>query len=161
MRYEDYELSTAEHFSPPNIFWSRFILHNVSAACFRSQEKISCCAEYLWWTWLPAGYQYFQGEWVSSAKPFCAFDSSSLFQQVYQSNKLWLQNHFKMSHFTKLDVFRRFRNFYFSLIHWWFLTFFVHWSQCCWASKLIFLLLEYHRFSSFSMKTILTKFENL
>ena len=113
MRYEDYELSTAEHFSPPNIFWSRFILHNVSAACFRSQEKISCCAEYLWWTWLPAGYQYFQGEWVSSAKPFCAFDSSSLFQQVYQSNKLWLQNHFKMSHFTKLDVFRRFRNFYF------------------------------------------------
>ena len=113
MRYEDYELSTAEHFSSPNIFWSRFILHHVSAAGLRSPEKVSCCAEYLWWTWLPAGYQYFQGEWVSSAKPFCAFDSSSLFQQVYQSNKLWLQNHFKMSHFTHFDVFRRFRNFYF------------------------------------------------
>ena len=47
-----------------------------------------------------------------------------------------------------LMFFEDFVTFIFSLIHRWFLTFFVHWSQCCWGSKLIFLLLQYHRFSS-------------
>ena len=41
MRYEDYELSTAEHFSSPNIFWSRFVLHHVSATRFGSPQKVS------------------------------------------------------------------------------------------------------------------------
>ena len=160
MRYEDYELSTAEHFSPPNIFWSRFILHNVSAACFRSQEKISCCAEYLWWTWLPAGYQYFQGEWV--VQNHFVHLTVALYSNKYtKATNCGCKTILKCLILHILMFFEDFVTFIFSLIHRWFLTFFVHWSPCWWASKLTYLLLQYHRFSSLLSIVFIDKLENL